>query len=613
MIKLIQPGTEFFNEYSNNNLFYIDKTPFIKNVFKEGQGKVFLITRPRRFGKTLKMSTFYEFLRINPKDPNNAEDTSYQEALFKDTKIFEDKEFCSEYMGKFPVIFITLKSVEGPTYEKAFLKLGSIIKEVIENNFLYLFNSEKLLESEKEKLKKISSENYFSNDWLNAIRNKELISSLNIDQAETIEENLQNSLTFLTKCLSNHHGVNPIVLIDEYDVPFSKARAYGYYDEIKSLMSGLLGKLLKTNSYLGKAVLTGCLRAAKESIFTGLNNFVLNTVQSDDFELSQAIGFTETEVNQVLDYYNLSDYKNMVKENYNGYYFGEVTMYCPWDVMNFCNNNYKKILNKTNQRILADNHWINSSSNDIIKEFMGFISTEAIDKMQQLVDGESIIATIKDSLCYGDLDSHSEDDFWTLLLYTGYLTINPNYKSDKKYEYELRIPNSEIRECFNEKILEYFSTNPNMQNHANDFIKALFNGDNKTVEQNLTALLKKYVSIRDFATKAPAENYYHGFLNGLLIERADIIKTHVSNVESGDGYVDLILESLDGKTAVVIEIKQSKERKDSKIEVCQKALEQIKEKHYADEYISNLDYKSVYIYGMCFHKKLCSVLVEQVK
>jgi hypothetical protein len=378
-------------------------------------------------------------------------------------------------------------------------------------------------------------------------------------------------------------------------------------------MSGLLGNLLKTNPYLGKAVLTGCLRAAKESIFTGLNNFVLNTVKSDDLDFSQAIGFSEIEVNQVLDYYSLSNYKDMVKENYNGYYFGDVPMYCPWDVMNFCNNNYKKILNKTNQEIIADNHWINSSGNDIIKEFMGFISPDAIDKMQRLVDGESIIATIKDSLCYGDLDSHSEDDFWTLLLYTGYLTTNPNFKSDIADEYELRIPNQEIKKCFKKKILEYFSTNPNMQNHANDFIKALFNGDKDTIEQNLTSLLKKYVSIRDFATKAPAENYYHGFLNGLLIERADFIKTHVSNIESGDGYVDLILQSLDGKTAVIIELKQTKERKDSKIAVCQKALKQIKDNHYADEYISNLDYQSVYIYGMCFHKKLCSVLVEQVK
>ena len=612
MIKPIQVGTEFFSEYSNNNLFYIDKTPFIKTVFKEGQGKVFLITRPRRFGKTLTMSTFYEFLRINPKDPNNADDTSYQERLFKDTKVFEDKDFCSEYMGKFPVIFITLKSVEGPTFELAFKHLTSVLYQVFQN-FIYLLSSDKLNLNEKEFILKLSNRNYYSKGLYKAISLLNDSESIQIDDLDDIKSNVELSLKYLTEYLYKHHGVNPIVLIDEYDVPFSKARTNDYYDEIKSLMSGLLGNLLKTNPYLGKAVLTGCLRAAKESIFTGLNNFVLNTVKSDDLDFCQAIGFSETEVNQVLDYYSLSNYKDMVKENYNGYYFGEVPMYCPWDVMNFCNNNYKKILNKTNQEIIADNHWINSSGNDIIKEFMGFISPDAIDKMQRLVDGESIIATIKDSLCYGDLDSHSEDDFWTLLLYTGYLTTNPNFKSDKKYEYELRIPNQEIRECFNEKILEYFLTNTNMQNHANDFIKALFNGDKDTIEQNLTSLLKKYVSIRDFATKAPAENYYHGFLNGLLIERADFIKTHVSNIESGDGYVDLILQSLDGKTAVIIELKQTKERKDSKIAACQKALAQIKDNHYADEYISNLDYQSVYIYGMCFHKKLCSVLVEQVK
>ena len=611
MIKPIQPGTEFFSEYSSNNLFYIDKTPFIKTVFKEGQGKVFLITRPRRFGKTLTMSTFYEFLRINPKDPNNADDTSYQEALFKDTKIFEDKEFCSEYIGKFPVIFITLKNVEGPTFEEAFNQLGYIIYDLL-NQFTYLISSEKLSNNDKEIFLKLSNTNYYSKGLYKAISLLNDSAPLQTDDFNAIKGTITSSLKFLTEYLHKHHGVKPIVLIDEYDVPFSKARTYGYYDEIKSLMSGLLGKLLKTNPYLGKAILTGCLIAAKESIFTRLNNFKLKTVLDIQEDFSSAIGFTEEEVNQVLDYYNLSNYKEMVKENYNGYNFGRTRMYCPWDVMNFCSDFYKEVQNN-DPRITANNYWINSSGNDIIKEFMGFISTEAIDKMQQLVDGECIIATIKDSLCYGDLDSHSEDDFWTLLLYTGYLTINPDFKSDKKYEYELRIPNLEIRECFNEKILEYFSTNPNIKNYTTNFVKGLFTGDATSVENNLTLLLNKYVSLKDFATKAPAENYYHGFLNGLLIERADFIKTHVSNIESGDGYVDLILESLDGKTAVVIEIKQTKERKDSKIEVCQKALKQIKDNHYADEYISNLDYQSVYIYGMCFHKKLCSVLVEQVK
>ena len=340
-MKTISTSQESFEQLITNNNYYVDKTHLLKTVFYNAQSDVLFVTRPCRFGKTLTMSTFYEFLRINPKDPNNADDTSYQERLFKETKIFEDKEFCSEYMGKFPVIFITLKSVEGLTFEEAFLKLGSIIKNLINNDFLYLFKSEKLIESEKEKLKKISSENYFSNDWLNAIRNKEDISSLNIDQAETIKINLQNSLTFITQCLSKHHGVNPIVLIDEYDVPFSKARINGYYDEIKSLMSGLLGNLLKTNPFLGKAVLTGCLRAAKESLFLEYKNFAINTVL-DDSSLSEGIGFTENEVSQVLEYYSLNDYNKIVKEYYYGYYFGYRAMYCPWNVMNFCLDYYKK-------------------------------------------------------------------------------------------------------------------------------------------------------------------------------------------------------------------------------------------------------------------------------
>ena len=610
-MKTISTSQESFEQLITNNNYYVDKTHLLKTVFYNTQSDVLFVTRPRRFGKTLTMSTFYEFLRINPKDPNNADDTSYQERLFKDTKIFEDKDFCSEYMGKFPVIFITLKSVEGLTFEEAFLKLGSIIKNLINNDFLYLFKSEKLIESEKEKLKKISSENYFSNDWLNAIRNKEDISSLNIDQAVTIKINLQNSLTFITQCLSKHHGVPPIVLIDEYDTPLNKALTYGYYDEMMSLMSRLLGNLLISNPYLGKAVLTGCLRAAKESLFLEYKNFAINTVL-DDSSLSEGIGFTENEVSQVLEYYALNDYNKIVKEYYYGYYFGYRAMYCPWNVMNFCLDYYKNVQNN-NSRIKANNYWVNTSGNDIIKEFMEFISPNAIDKMQDLIDGKSIVTRIKVYLCYSDLELRSEETFWALLLYTGYLTINPNFISDIYNKYELRIPNLEIRKCFNDKILEYYSTNPCIQNYTNNFVKGLFEGDTDTVEENLRALLNKYVSLRDFAKKAPAENYYHRFVNGLLIERADFIKTHISNIESGDGYVDLILQSLDGKTAVIIELKQTKERKDSKIVVCQKALKQIKDNHYADKYISNLDYQSVYIYGICFHKKLCSVLVEQVK
>jgi hypothetical protein len=233
--------------------------------------------------------------------------------------------------------------------------------------------------------------------------------------------------------------------------------------------------------------------------------------------------------------------------------------------------------------------------------------------MQDLLDGKSIVTTIQDCLCYGDLDNHSEDDFWTLLLYTGYLTINPNYKSSNKYEYELKIPNLEIRECFKTRILDYSKNNPTMLKSTIDFIKALFNGDKEALEQNLNTLLAKHVALRDFATKSPPENYYQGFLNGLLATNSTILKQHASNLESGNGYVDIYLQSLDGKSAVIIELKQTKNHNASKELICQDALQQIKDEHYADEYINNLDYKSVYIYGICFHRKLCSVLVEKLK
>jgi hypothetical protein len=358
-------------------------------------------------------------------------------------------------------------------------------------------------------------------------------------------------------------------------------------------------------------VLTGCLRAAKESIFTGLNNFKTRSVLDIQEDFSSAIGFTEEEVNQVLDYYNLSDYKDMVKENYNGYNFGRTRMYCPWDVMNFCCDFYNET-QQENPQISANNYWINSSGNNIINEFMDFIDSSAIDKMQDLLDGKSIVTTIQDCLCYGDLDNHSEDDFWTLLLYTGYLTINPNYRSNNDDEYEVRIPNLEIRKCFKERILDYSKNNPTIVNYTTNLTKALFSGNTEEVQDNINNLLEKYVSIRDFATKAPPENYYHGFLNGILANSKTSITELNSNYESGNGYVDLLVKSKINKSVAVIELKQTD--KEEQIDALTlSALNQIKRQKYAEKYVKQSIVKTVYIYGICFYKKECSVLVEQLK
>ena len=613
-MKEVDIGNESFADMINNDSYYVDKISFIKSVFKKGVGKVMLITRPRRFGKTLTMNTFYEFLRLNPKDPNNSEDTSYQESLFKNTKIYEDKEFCQEHMGKFPIIFITLKDVAGDTYELAYAQLAKVINSLISNNFMYLLSSNNLDKNKKLTLLKLADYNYFSKGWFRKSIDEEY-DERNVDPIETTRENLQNSLLFLSECLSIHHGVKPIILIDEYDVPISKAAHYGYYDKIIPLISVFLSQILKSNSFLGKAVLTGCLRAAKESIFTGINNLFVNSVLDDSSSLSTGIGFTKEETLEVLTYYKLDQYRDLVTENYDGYYFGIEHMYCPWDVMNFCKNNAEKV-GDPNRRIIAGNYWLNTSGNDIIEEYMGYITSENIDQMQTLVNMKPITTLIRPSLCYGDLHSHNIQDFWTLLLYTGYLTFNPksiNENTNGDTVCDLYIPNNEITGCFRSKILNYYKNNPEIQNSTRELAKALFNGDGEEVEKNINNLLSKYISIKDLSTKAPKENYYHGFLNGVLINSASVIKEHESNIESGNGFIDILLKSRINKSIAILELKQTPNELEDRVALSKKAIQQIIHQKYAQQFMSNAMIENIYAYGISFYKKECTVVVEKLK
>ena len=413
--------------------------------------------------------------------------------------------------------------------------------------------------------------------------------------------------------LNKHHGIKPILLIDEYDVPIAKAAHNGYYREMIDIISPFLSNALKTNMYLGRALLTGCLRAAKESIFTGLNNLlVCSILDSGDDDISQGIGFTKEESEEVLAYYGLSDYYEEVRNNYDGYHFGTTHMYCPWDVMSFCRGNYKAV-GKENKNITAGNYWINTSGNDVIEEFMGFIEPKDIDLMQDLLDGKSITAEVRTTLCYGDLQNHNINDFWTLLLYTGYLTFDPTYRSSKKNEYRLYIPNEEIRDCFRDKILEFFENNNVVKSHTAELVKGMFEGDAEKVQDNLNMLLGKYVSIRDFATNAPKENYYHGFMNGLLVNGTSFIEEHKSNFESGDGYVDIIIASKNSDTVAILELKQTDKPFGARLIAAQKAVEQITEKGYATVYMNDPLVRNVYAYGICFHKKSCSVVVKKMK
>ncbi len=609
-MKKINIGDELFSEYILKNRYYVDKTLFIKEIFYEDASKVLLLTRPRRFGKTLTMSTFYEFLRINPSNPDNPEDTSYQQKLFKDTQIYQDQEFCQENMGKYPVIFITFKDVTGDTYELAYKQLAEVIYSEIRGKFKYLLSSNNLDDVEKRKLLKLGDDIYYSQGLY-----KTDLSSNKYDckdEPAEIQSSLQGSLRFLSECLSKHHGMNPILLIDEYDVPISKAAHLGYYERMIPLISSLLSQALKTNPYLGKAVLTGCLRAAKESIFTGLNLLKVYSILDDGHpEISKGIGFTKEETKQVLSYYKLDKYFDMVTNYYDGYRFGEEPMYCPWDVMNFCSDNYLKV-DRAIARIKPGNYWINTSGNAVIEEYMGYIAPEHIDQMQTLVDGGSIATVIREALCYGDLKNHNIDDFWTLLLYTGYLTINPKYISTKKNEYELRIPNLEVQECFKEKIQDFFTNNPLMQNYTTDLVKGLFNGDEQSVEKNINNLLKKYVSLNDLSTRSPKENFYQGLMIGALANASVEIDEMQSNMESGDGYADLKLSARDG-TMVVIELKQNSDKKASRTISAEKAIKQIIDKRYVASEIENPDIKKIYAFGICFYRKECSVVTKQLK
>ena len=589
MLKSIGIGAESFHELIESHSYYVDKTPFIRTVFKENTSKVMLITRPRRFGKTLTMSTFYDFLSLNIE---NTGDTSRQKNWFSDTEIFADREFCSEFMGRFPVIFLTLKSVAFDNFNDSYCELARVINSMA-LNFSYLKSSSELDNDELKILYKL-----LDLDFLKDPANKYL---------------LTGSLVTLTNLLYKHHKISPILLIDEYDVPVAKAAHFGYYREMINVVGQLLATGLKGNTNMKKAVLTGCLRAAKESIFTGLNNLmVCSILDAGKKDISQGIGFTKEETHEVLSYYGFTDYYDEVKNNYDGYHFGTSHMYCPWDVMNFCNDNYE-MLGENRNLIQAGNYWINTSGNDVIEEFMGFIEPEDVDLMQELLNGKSITAEIRTSLCYGDLQNHNINDFWTLMLYTGYLTFDPAYRSSKKNEYRLYIPNEEIRDCFRDKILEFFKNNSVMKNHTKGLMSSLFNGEADKVQEHLNGLLKKYVSIRDFATKAPKENYYHGFMNGLLINSVSYSQELKSNVESGNGYIDLVVLSASNDSVVILELKKTDNPFDDRKKIAREAVQQIIDTGYAEAYMDNETICSVYAYGLCFCKKTCSVAVQKLK
>ena len=585
--KGIAVGTDDYSKIIDNKGYFVDKTSLIKDVFAQNKSEVLLISRPRRFGKTLTMSMFYHFLAINHDNPN---DLTRQQELFKDTQIYQDREFCQQYMGHYPVIFLSLKSVESINFETAYQKLAEIIYGLVDSQFRFLLQSNELSDGNKRDLQYL----------------------LDLDNLEKVSSSvkLQFSLQKLTQFLYQHYGKKAIVLIDEYDVPLAKASVHGYYAQMVDVIRGMLGNTLKTNSYLKKGVLTGCLRVAKESIFTGLNNINVNTVFSRDEALSTGIGFTTDETNMMLDYYGLSSFNNIVKEWYDGYNFANHEMFCAWDVVNFC---AEAIRLENCQDMTPQNYWVNTSSNDLINQFLGFLTEKDAQDMQTLVDGGTVSKKIRETLNHEDLKEHRSDDFWSMLLYTGYLTVvKPSDFDVASSELNLRITNKSIRNCFKEKIQDYFTKAPTQVQKAAKILQSVFNADAEQLRVDIEDALAKFISVRDFSTKAPKEYYYHGFLNSVFSTQCEHLRNYASNQEAGNGYSDITFLSKDSLLGVVLELKYTDDENEL-IPTAKAALKQIDEKHYIEAFKKNGFTEKVYALGLSFSKKSCAVSFKEFK
>ena len=602
-----------FAEVREKNRYYVDKTPYLKQVFSEDEAvdenslidgtTVLLLTRPRRFGKTMLMNMFESFLNINYEKPG---DTSIQDKFFKGTKILEDQKFCKKYMGQFPVISITLKDVLGDDFESAYLKLAEVVSAKA-NEFSFLKESPYLNEMEKAKFNLLCDEIYLKK------ADKQAISYVT------------SAIKSLSLMLYKHFNKQVYILIDEYDVPLAKAHAKGFHEKMVNLMSSFLGFLkdpqkdpLKKTSIISKVVLTGCLKVAKNSIFTGVNNLYVNTVAEQETEYTGIIGFTKDETQKILKDYELDDFSQAVKNYYDGYKFYDKEMFCPWDVISFIrkNFNFKQTGNLDN--IKPGNYWDKSSSDEALEEYLGYLTDNDNQKMQSLVDGKSISFKLNESMNYDTLSEHKSDDFWSLLLHTGYLTVDwvqtqkEELAKENNKDIFVRIPNLEILECFENNILDRFGKILSKDNLALNIANALLEGKVDFVQDKLGPLLRSFVSVRDTATKAPHENYYHGFLNGIFTNCKDNLGEYHSNYESGDGYADITFKDIDCRKVAIIEIKSASVGSDL-VTLSETALSQIEEKNYSEPFMSNRMIQSINAYGIAFAGKNCAVSVKKLK
>ena len=557
MQKKLPIGIENFEDMIKENYYYVDKTGLLKQLLNE-HGLVNLFTRPRRFGKSLNMSMLKYFFEIGN-----------DQAIFEGLEISKDKELCDQYQGKFPVISVSLKGAKAGNYEDAKAMMKYIM--AAESRRLYdRMSGDKLSEKQKEQMKSLMSDN---------MKDTELMTALWI----------------LSSILKEYYGKKVIILIDEYDVPLDKAFENNYYNEMIILLRNMLEQSLKTNDNLYMAVLTGCLRIARESIFTGLNNFNIFSITDQYFD--EYFGFTDKEVKEILQYYKVPEAFEQTKKWYDGYRFGNTDIYCPWDVINHC-----RAL-KVEPDATPQPYWINTSGNYIVKRFIEKANQQTRREIEQLIEGKAIQKEIRLELTYNELDSTIEN-LWSVLFATGYLT---QQGKPQGRTYSLIIPNESIRQIFIEQIQEWFKeTTRKDENRLRDFCKAFEEGNAEAIEEQFNNYLMKTISIRDtFTTKK--ENFYHGVLLGLLSYDPDWYIT--SNQESGDGYSDIMIEAEQARIGIIIEVKYAENVK-MLDKACEKALKQIKEKHY-DQKLEKEGYETILNYGIACYKKRCKVLVDK--
>ena len=557
-------GIENFEEIRKLGFYYIDKTRLIEK-FLQSWGEVIIFTHPRRFGKTLNMSMLKSFFEIGT-----------DKTLFDGLYISDNKELCDDHMGKYPVIFLSLKGVEGLEFASAKRMLCTIIDREIDRHY-YLKTSDVLTDEDRTLFTKM---------------------------LHGQDDNIEDSIRMLSKLLYKHYGQKAVILIDDYDVPLDKAFQNGYYKEMVSLIRGLFGQALKTNEFLQFAVLTGCLRVSKESIFTGLNNFEINSIV--DIDHDEQFGFTDDEVMKLLLDYDRSERYPDAKEWYDGYHFGNADIYCPWDVINFA----KKLVSDPSARPSA--FWINSSGNDMVKRFVDKADQTTRDEIEKLVAGGFVEKQLRLDLTYDEIDN-TIDNLWSVLFTTGYLTKIGEVKvpDSESYAYRLVIPNKEVREVFILQIQEWFKAVVAKDDDTMKLLsKAILDKDEKQITRQLNIVMSRMISILDTnAPDAMKENFYHGLLLGLLRgSNPDwLIK---SNRESGDGFSDILIEPEDPDAGIVIEVKYAKEMKELDA-ACETAMAQIKNKRY-DEALRDEGRCDILAYGIAFCRKRCRVVGEKL-